>query len=450
MLAPNTGKTTLLVAIANAVSHTNGLYLAYNRSVAIESKRKFPSTTTCSTTHALAYQAIVKSLKLKIGTFSYRDITERIKYEQKCQIIDTVRAFCLSKYVSFTEYATQHDLPLLYTKLVPKYLTLMQEGKIECTHDFYLKLFHILLHNNEIHCDPYDFVMLDEAGDLNEVTLEIFKLLPTKLRIAVGDKHQNIYMFNDTINCFKVLESQGKLFKLTKSFRVSKDIATRIEYFCKAYLDPNIEFKGTTSLDANIKTSAFIARTNGALIQRMIECNNDGIPYSLMRKAKEIFRLPLMICALKPQGFITDPAYKHLQTDIDLWYEDSELRTLYSNPLTYILAQYPDDLPLQQAIKLILKHRKNTIIDTYEIARKHETQQHDYVLATAHSCKGAEFDEVTLADDINTSVEKPINLLLRGVPLNALEQKQLENLNLYYVACTRAAKKLNNAKWLYI
>jgi len=74
--------------------------------------------------------------------------------------------------------------------------------------------------------------MLDEAGDLNEVTLELFKLLPARIKVAVGDPNQNIYTFNHTINCFERLDGHGTTFKLSKSFRVPE----HIDRTCRKFL----------------------------------------------------------------------------------------------------------------------------------------------------------------------------------------------------------------------
>lgn len=442
------GKTTLLVAIANNIPHTNGLYMAYNASVAKESKRKFPSTTHCMTTHSLAYAATVKPLKLSIGVFTYKEITERLDYDRKQTFIAHFRAFCLSAHTSFAAYADEVNLDTVYIALANKYLNLMQSGQIDVTHEFYLKLFHMLLANGELTYDPFDFIMLDEAGDLNAVTLEIFKLLPSTRKIAVGDKHQNIYIFNDTINCFKALEGQGTQLQMTKSFRVSKAIASRVQTFCRKYLDPTMSFVGTDSLSPSITSRAFITRTNAALVARMIQLNSTSTPYGLTRKASEIFKVPLMVCNLSYQGFITDPSYKFLQADVDDYYETPAIREDHPSLFSYLSSLYPDDVQLSQAFSLVQKYRKSLIVETYEKARLHEKGSHPLTIGTAYSMKGAEYDEVTISDDLNDCIEQAMMLIDSGVPIYDLSPKHLESLNLYYVACTRCSKVLLNARHL--
>ena len=437
------GKTTLLKAIAKALPGKPGMYLAYNKAIATSSSKSFPSHIDCRTTHSLAYQATVKPLKLNVGFFGPKEITEKIDYTDKYLLSEDIREFCLSQYLTYDEYAKAYSRP--NTALANKYLSLMSEGKIDCTHDFYLKLFHIYLAEDKIDIEPYNLLMLDEAGDLNEVTLEIFKLLPAHIKVAVGDPHQNIYTFNHTINCFDRLKGQGKTFKLSHSFRVPSDIASSVQKFCQEYLDPDMVFKGIDVPNKPIKTRGYISRTNGGLIGKLIELNKANTAYGLVRKAQEIFKLPLLVAGLKYQGAIYEPAYKHLQEDVDDWVEDvNNIKKSYPTALMYIKSKYPEDLALAQAINLVVTHTKKGIFDAYAEAKKHEGKKQDLMLLTAHSSKGLEFDEVILAPDMNMSIE---GLLMDldinpGAQINPLDR---ESLNLYYVACTRALVRLSNA-----
>jgi len=294
---------------------------------------------------------------------------------------------------------------------------------------------------------PFDFIAIDEAGDLNEVTLEVFKLLPSIRKIAVGDPGQNIFAFNHTINCFELLKDEGTVLPLTQSFRVSPHIATRIEGFMQDYLDPDAVFKGTPQSDDVIRTRGYVTRTNGALIARMIELNELGTPYGLVRQPKEIFKLPLILIGLKHKGFIPNPEWKHLQEDVDRWYTDSFLRTKYKSPVSYIYSIYTEDPAIQQAARLVMQYGKPAIMSAFNEAKKHMSKKQDYTLATAHSCKGLQFDEVTIADDLNDSTGKAIlSFTERGDGKPSFSEREV--FNLYYVACSRVSKSLLNARHL--
>ena len=440
------GKTTLLVAIANAIQSKNGLYLAYNKAIALEAKKKFPKGVHCCTTHSLAYSPVVGKQKRKPSFFNYRDITEIRSYEEKLDFIEAYRQFCLSKHTSFLDFIADEDYPEHYGPLGNKYLGLMESFEIDYTHEFYLKYFHILLHNGLLSYDEFDLIMLDEAGDVNEVTLEIFKLLPAKKKVMVGDPYQNIYSFNHTINCFKVMADQGTTLPMSQSFRVADHIAERIEKFGRKYIDKNMRFEGIPLKDTIIESRAYIARTNTSLISKMMELNELGIPYGLTRKASQIFELPLLICSLKPKGFISKPDYKHLQDDVNDYYTNyNALREEYPSLYTYILKQHKEDTVLCNGIKLVARHGAAAIIACYNEARKHEKASQSYMLGTAHSMKGLEADEVTIAPDMNEAI---IDAMLHKNELKndeSLPESELTELNLYYVACSRARKSLIGA-----
>src|SRR5690554_2896199 len=57
--AAGTGKTSTLKLLSAATPDRHGLYLAFNKSVAVEAQASFPDNTTCSTVHSLAYRQVV-------------------------------------------------------------------------------------------------------------------------------------------------------------------------------------------------------------------------------------------------------------------------------------------------------------------------------------------------------------------------------------------------------
>ena len=442
------GKTTLLCSIALALQPKSGLYLAYNKSVAVEASHKFPQEVHCSTTHSLAWKAVVAPNRLKVGDFTYRNIISSESYDVKSTTVLLIKEFCLSGYTDFEKFIEDNDFDKKYYTLGAKYLDAMQTGAIECTHEFYLKLYHILLACGKIKYDEFDFIALDEAGDLNEVTLEIFKLLPAKRKLMVGDPHQNIYAFNHTVNCFSLMKDEGTTFPMSQSFRVADNIASSIETFCQTYLAEDMSFKGIPIREPNIKTRAFISRTNASLIGKMIELNELGISYGLTRTPYAIFELPLIICGLKYKGFVANPSFRHLQEATNAYYENHDLQQSYKSHLGYLKALYKDDIAVSVALNLILRYGKPSIIACHEESRKHKKATQSYILGTCHSTKGLEFDEVTLADDLNDSIAPIIASIESGRKAITISSEERTELNLYYVACSRAKQILNNAKHL--
>ena len=437
--------------IAKAYPHTNGIYLAYNKAIAVESSKKFPATITCSTTHSLAYQNTVRPFNLRVGFFSYRDIQNRISFEEKILVIESIKDYCLSKFINIKDYISDRRINDKVGKVIIKYLGLMKNGTIDSTHDFYLKYYHLLLANGTITHENFDIVMLDEAGDLNEVTLEIFKLLPATKKIMVGDDKQNIFQFNKTINGFKVMAGHGTDMVLSKSFRVSKQIANSIQFSRQGFLDPNMKFEGMDYSEeqlANIKTTAFISRTNSTLINEMIKLNDRNEDYGLTRKAKVIFELPLGIISLKANGMIKIPQYKFLEHDYNDYYGSPSLQESKSF-YGYLGEVYAEDVAIKTAIALIAKHGPRVIINTFESAKSHEGKANHHILTSSHASKGLEFDAVYIADDFNKPLQKLITSReFQEGGIDALAPEDASHFYNYYVACSRCLYKLSNAKAL--
>jgi len=380
--------------------------------------------------------------------FNYRSIQKVKRYDQKVAILDYIKQFCLSKFTSFELFTEEYEIPQVTADHCVRHLNLMMEGDIEASHDFYLKYFHLLLASGDLEYDELDLLMLDEAGDLNEVTLEIFKLLPARRKILVGDAMQNIFAFNHTINCFDVMKNQGTLFTMTQSFRVSKQIAASIQSFANINIDPTMQFLGVDSPIPKTPTTAFISRTNAGLISQLMTLNRHHTPYTLVRAADTIFKPVLSIMKLTFKGFIGDPSFKHLQQDVDEYFLDDDLKIQFRTPLMYLKHLHEDDISLQNAIALIQRYGAEEITSCYNEAKSHEKTKTDYLVGTAHSFKGLEADFVSLSDDMNHALSKIFDQLPDNFCPQSLPQEMKSEIYLYYVACSRARHRLYNAEHL--
>ena len=153
---------------------------------------------------------------------------------------------------------------------------------------------------------------------------------------------------------------------------------------------------------------------------------------------------------VKANGYIPDESLRYIQPDVNDYYSESphsKLRIQFSSCYKYLLHLYPKDAVLKQNISLIARYASSRIIAAYEHARKHKATKFAIILGTAHSTKGLEFDEVTLADDLNESLDDIISNF-RTDPTYSPSVNERTELNLYYVACSRARKFILNARHL--
>jgi superfamily I DNA/RNA helicase len=430
------GKTHTLVGIAEKLKPNRALYIAFNKAIALEAKLKFPYYVDCRTIHSLAYMYIIKDTNREIDFFTARNIKERLPYAKKLDVVAVMEEFFNSSEISLS-FFDQYDPDIATT--AKKYINLMVDAKIPCTFGFLLKYFHLQLQSGAIVPPTYDLLMLDEAGDTTGVILEVFKLMPATKKVMVGDPQQNIYSFMHTINGFEALYDEGKLLPLSKSFRVSEEIAEQVEHFCHAYLDTNMVFKGSPQLKKS-ETFAYISRTNSMLIERMIKLNKKNEQYCLTRDAKEIFSLILTLINLKRDSVIYDRRYKFLVDELIEYEESPEHQRNYDSFRSFLMSNYGEEPSIKQACNILNKYSISTIYDTYNRA-KSMPKRAAITLTTAHSSKGCEYDEVYIEEDLNTVIAKCNEATI-------LTNEIQTEYRLYYVACTRARLKLHNADML--
>ena len=445
------GKTHTLVSLAKELAPTTSLYLAYNKAIAVEAGNKFKGTTTeCKTIHSLAYQTIVRQYGISVKPFTVRDIKEKIAYTSKAALVTILERFFLSNSLDIHLYLQDSKISENQKTLALTYYEKMLKGEIGSGHALYLKLYHMFLVNGEIPTPSYDLLMVDELGDITELTIEIFKLIKAKLKVGVGDSSQNIYSFTHTIDGFKQLKTQGTTLYLTKSFRVSSAIASKIERFCNSTFNKDIIFKGREIDPSEKSTShAFIARNNSTLIKKMISLSEDNTPFNLTRPPSSIFALVLALATLMPNKPVFFPQYKWLEAIANTHDKIKYQAHVPNRLLDYIGKEYEEDIAIKGALSTIAKYGSSRLFSVYSLAKKHYESKdtYFYTLTTAHSSKGLEFSEVTIMNDLNEAVIKSKYLLLTEKDEDRIN-KLNEEFRLYYVASSRAMLHIHNAKFL--
>ena len=426
-------------------------YCVFNSAMAQESKTAFGTTAIASTLHALAYHYTVKPYKLNPDIapwLTYKDIPPQIKvpYGSLPLILETLTAYFESGYTDFQAFIVNEvdtpDWTMLVYMAANLILDAMATGKMRITHAFYLKIFHILVKSGQIKLKHEDILIVDECQDLNLITLDVFNLYPAKVKVIIGDQAQSIYHFMGCTSAFDFYKTKGTTYHLTTSFRVSNHIATQVEQFCQTHIDSTMRFKGIDYPTQPIKTHAYVFRTNLAMIKQMIKLNKSRTPYKLVtkQKIKQLFELPLALIYATPGHTQFSQNLKVIQEVVDKWGKLPEPR---DSKLLY-LATHLNEVPaISQAIKFIMAVGPEEIVDAYNHAEEHMKAHSNTFILTSHSAKGLTFDEATLDDSMNNAVEEILRLPIDE--RTAEEQSEIFN---YYVACTRARYKLNNAKHL--
>lgn len=450
------GKTYTAKAIAEALKPVKGLYTAYNKAIVEDSRKKIKNIDV-RTLHSLALKY---SPNKNLGNLNYKSITEDLTYRAKKDIIDLLEGFFLSSFLNLDEYADykkmqedeiidEHTL-----RLAKSYFNQMLEGSISAPFNFLLKFLHIKLYtakNNNLQFNlQYELVILDECQDTTAVSLEIFKLIDAKKKVILGDTHQNIYSFMNTVNAFELLDDTI-LMHLTQSFRCRPEIAEIVEKYGKTFLNNDFKFKGTENISKEIKTEAHLTRSNLSLIETMHAFHKQNKHYSLTRKIDDIFELAVSIHEANQGISVTSKKYNFLELEYGKFLFNSNNNMTYFDYLELILGT---DSDIARGIKLLRK-LAGEHIDIMQVKAQAEimSDNPDVVLTTAHTFKGLEADIVYINDDLNeallSAADKQKDFYKKNKKDVKLPLEITNELNIYYVALSRARIKIVNVSQLF-
>lgn len=456
------GKTTTIMAYAKARPGKSILYLAFNKAVKLEAVRKFAELgldhVKVETAHSLAYKHIVFRHQYKVRSLGYKtaDIVSILGLRSSSgeRHAEHILANHIHKFVGYfcnSDARRVQDLnyqDIVTDKVAAKFvktyyeqiemqtrlfLAKMDKGEIEITHDFYLKKFQ--LSNPRL---GYDYILFDEGQDASAAMLDVFFQQPAT-KVIVGDTHQQIYGWRFAVNSLE--KAQFKTFQLSTSFRFGQDIADlamRVLTFKKVIdLDGDVEIKG--SGDAKqVKSKAVIARSNLGLLLAAIGHMQEG-------KLKKVYF----------EGNINSYTYADegasLYDVLNLYNDKKQLiRDELINGMKDMkdLEEYitkTEDKQLSMMVEVVKEYGNELPIILKSIKEKHvkdeDKSKADMVFSTVHRCKGIEYDEVQLADDFITELR--LKKMKEEKKKEDVDLPRLnEEINLLYVAVTRAKKQL--------
>ena len=455
---PGCGKTTTLLKATKVamskIKNLYALYLAYNNSIADEGRTKFPKRVDVRTINSYS-RGYISRLFPQVNTRNIRnlkstDIKKRYSTDFKVakSVLGLFVNYCKDAETNLDKYLKINAAGTAESNYVKDIWNKMRTGEVVCTHDFYFKLFANALVEKQVTIKELDLLLFDEAQDANPIALQIFYAIPAKVKIIAGDKHQRIYSFNKSVNALlkKGKDSKVKEYTcfLTKTFRFQKNIGDKANKILQF-------FKGETNRivcadivkkypPEYINTRAFISRTNSELIKKMISCVENDEVFITTRNPEEMFALieDVSNLILGKKQLVKNYTVRDANSI-------EELKTHAADA---------EDVNLTQAIKIAEKEhehisdlKKKALLYFEDKDNKYRKRDH-LVLSTAHSCKGLEFDEVTIAGDF-PDFAKIIHKLGYKSYENFLDNvadsndSQIDEINLFFVALTRAIKTVS-------
>lgn len=419
------GKTSTLREIALANPNAKFLYLAFNKAIVLESKAKFPPNVEVKTIHSLAFGYT----RQRLGDFSPVSKLTRFDLDEVLELGDNVTAGAIIRlFDRFLQSDKNFNDDFRDKELIEYLWNAVLNKKMPITHSFYLKYYQ-LAQDKRLN---YDFVLLDEAQDTNATMLGVF-LDNNCRKILVGDTFQNIYGFNNSINAFEVINPTHYA-TLSKSFRCKQQILDYANFLIGKFTDK--PFKAMTSgfkENNGFETKAFITRTNAGIVEFINELEefDDIDNYRLLKEPSKIFAPLWAIIHHKNAKFDLIPR------------EFAYLTKINNTKELFKYIKESQDVELEGALSLL--DYDIDLIKVTKLANKlYRNKNATNFIINAHQAKGLEWDIVELSDDFPTLSDLERYFLnIKDADKAELKEKALEQeLNLFYVAITRAKRQL--------
>lgn len=422
-----TGKTTTLYHYAKKWKSHKMLYLAYNRALADESRKRFKGLDNVHvmTIHSMALRNVDPNGEMALGNLKLNTIMEA--FGNEISDIETAKTVL----TEFNMYCSSDSVVEPVHPMVRKLWWCMFTDKtIKVTHDAYLKQYQ----RNMPLLLEYDVLMLDEVQDCTDCILHIITSQSHSTRIFVGDVYQKIYGFRHVNEPFQYIMSNGnnreeasdcRCFQLSVSFRMGYDLMHYTNIYLKRAFHTQTGFSSTrrkqnthvTKFDTHTDRiqdlphgTVVLCRYNANVLQLMFQICNLQISFGFYGKSinfeKEIFLVTnVHYLHMGEMDKVTTPKLKGFAT----------LSELYNHFVAV------GNNPWKDRIQLYDRHGER-LIQMWREAQECVSLDPQIVITTAHQSKGSEFDNVILYDDFPMNNDDAYNTL--------------------YVAMTRAKHRL--------
>jgi superfamily I DNA/RNA helicase len=463
-----TGKTSTLKAFAASRPKERMLYLAFNRSMADESRETFKScpNVEVKTFHGLAFKFVGKDYANELrSSLRVTDVAPRLqgrvtnydtmKYHAGALLLEAFNLWLCGDATDLGDFTRNFEkrepgriksggFTIRGFRAALKSLwddSLNHNAPI--SHNVYLKLFQLSYARDVL--GRYDRLLIDEAQDLNDCMIAVAFGNDSR-KVFVGDPYQQIYAFNGAVNALFKAESLGAACHyLTQSFRCPHGVAALANQYLKLLNAPK-PFRGVarpTGLAATAVDAAdlVIARTNAGLFNFIAKGIDERKFYYVGGFNGYDFEVILDVVHL-------------MSSDIKLINDNFIKKFKTVSQLEEYLTQ-TSDVATSTRLKIAKRYGRSA----FELLRKmmerqrlsHESDCH---VTTAHKIKGQERDSVILLDDF-TSITVPIAEGLRRKALADSGKKSevvfrppisMEEFRLLYVSISRCRGSLQIPK----
>lgn len=455
-----TGKTATLVMATGGLPRTKTLYLAYNKAISVDARRRFGRHVDCRTLHSLAYAEtrdwmrsrlalprqngrmvadilrITQPVVIAADTFDMPIEVRLPPHHLGRLVVEGVRRFCYSadaepdwwhapRQPGLTPLAQEHMGRGLVSLMRRAWADLASpSGRLRMEHDHYLKSW--ALGGPRL---PFDLVLLDEGQDSNALTTRLISSQGEAQTVVVGDSAQQLYAWRGARDSLDEFPDHRVLY-LTQSWRFGEAIAEIGNVFL-TLRDAFPLVKGNPAMDSRlvgdmIAPDAILCRTNAGAMEEVIGQLELGRATFLQGGGEAISRMAEAAIELQAGWGTNNPELCAFTTWAEL--------------VDYVEVD-PSGSDLRAFVRLVENHGAQTVIAACDKlinpaggsggrGAPQRVPLGAVVVSTMHRAKGLEWGKVRIGRDVAGPRVDPDTWTLR--------EPDPAEMMLNYVAATRA------------
>ena len=448
------GKTTTIVKALNFIpSNESTIFLAFNKDIVKELKTRVPQHVKVATLHSLGFKEVLfhfgkevtvddnkisKIIDVDSLTWGLTE-EDRPAYCDRVEKLVNMFRFSLPQSMSeVLELCEKFDIELLNGEIDKAKEVLLKSRKNVSQFDF-MDMIYFPAHRKDMRIKKFKNVFVDECQDLNPAQHAFLKKIvdPNGGRIiAVGDPFQAIYGFTgadvDSFNSLKKLFPNTIELPLACSYRCGSDIIKHAQQIVPHIEASEFASKGCVKAGSykDIQDGDFVlCRNTKPLVSLCMKFISEGRKATI--KGKDIGKnLINMVKSTKAKT--NDGVFGAL----DRQYDKLIKKLKATNPNKDVTklstaVSMEDKINALRVISLECKSKlPEEMIDAINNIFS-DTEKTGIILSTMHKSKGLEADNVFI-------IEAQLNPAFYA----AKEWQMAQELNLMYVARTRAKKSL--------
>lgn len=443
------GKTTTAIGYADARRPKRGLYLCFGHANAEEARQRFGegSNVTSRTGHSLAFGAVGHKFKDRVvKSWRPSDISAQLG-------VDTRVGACIGKTLAAFYASTDAQIGEKHLAATADWgLSPAESGQVmdgarrawremndtggtmPLVHDSYLKMWAMTSPKLD-----YDFVIADEWQDSNPLIEQLVnaQLGRTKL-LAIGDRHQSIFGFRGATNAMENLRAVpgARVVTMPRTWRFGPQAAETANLVLQHLKGETVPIIGMGKDGGWQSRSTLLTRTNAGLFDEAIARKGEGMHWvgGVKKYNLDVILDGYMIWVGR-RGEARDPYMRRFNS--------------WTQVLDY--AESARDAEVRSIIRVVEAHR-HAIPELIAAVKRNEVKDPahaELILTTAHGAKGLEWPCVRLGNDFSLLFDAEQEYCANS---GELSQETIQELNLLYVALTRAKSmtRLNDetAQWL--